>query len=100
MSSLTEKDGVALYEWANSGETPKPKPAPIVKPEKKEDDNLASLRNQIIALAKELGGSANPKVKELCEEKIGTINPNKSEDEAKLNELLDGLKKLKEEGDK
>ncbi|MCI6457176.1 MAG: ATP-binding protein [Clostridium sp.] len=92
---LTEKDGEALYEWANSGEAPKPKPAPITKPEKKDDEDLTPLREEIIALAKELGGSKNPEVKALCEEKIGTINPNKSDDVTKLNELLDGLKKMK-----
>ena len=92
---LTEKDGEALYEWANSGEAPKPKPVPITKPEKKDDEDLTPLREEIIALAKELGGSKNPEVKALCEEKIGTINPNKSDDVTKLNELLDGLKKMK-----
>lgn len=92
---LTEKDGIALYEWANSGEAPKPKPVPITKPEKKDDEDLTPLREEIIALAKELGGSKNPEVKALCEEKIGTINPNKSDDVTKLNELLDGLKKMK-----
>ena len=92
---LSEKDGIALYEWANSGETPKPKPVPITKPEKKDDTDLTPLREEIIALAKDLGGSKNPEVKALCEEKIGTINPNKSDDMTKLNELLDGLKKMK-----
>ena len=92
---LTEKDGEALYDWANSGEAPKPKPVPITKPEKKDDEDLTPLREEIIALAKELGGSKNPEVKALCEEKIGTINPNKSDDVTKLNELLDGLKKMK-----
>ena len=92
---LTEKDGEALYDWANSGEAPKPKPVPITKPEKKNDEDLTPLREEIIALAKELGGSKNPEVKALCEEKIGTINPNKSDDVTKLNELLDGLKKMK-----
>lgn len=77
---LTEKDGEALYDWANSGEEP------TIKPK----SELEQLRENIISKAKELGGSKNPKVKEPCERLIGTINPNKSED-------IDSLKKLLEE---
>ena len=83
---LTEADGEALYEWANSGDEPVEKPEPEV--------DIKSVREEIITLAKELGGSKNPDVKSLCEDKIGTINPNKSEDINALNELLDGLKAM------
>jgi hypothetical protein len=82
---LTEKDGEALYDWANSGETPVDKPK----------YNIEKLRVDIIARAKELGGSKNPKVKELCESLIGTINPNKSEDGEALTKLLEELKNVK-----
>lgn len=81
---LTEKDGEALYDWANSGETP------VVKPQY----NIEKLRVDIIARAKELGGSKNPKVKEPCERLIGTINPNKSEDGEALTKLLEELKNV------
>ena len=81
---LTEKDGEALYDWANSGETP------VAKPKY----NIEKLREDIIARAKELGGSKNPKVKELCEGLIGTINPNKSEDGEALTKLLEELKNV------
>ena len=88
---LTEKDGEALYDWANSGET-------LV--EKTYD--LPKLREDIIARAKELGGSKNPSVTESCERLIGTLNPNKSEDGKALTQLLDELKviEVSKEGDK
>lgn len=84
---LTEKDGEALYDWANSGETPKPKA--------KSQYDIEKLRADIIEIAKEKGGSKNPDVKEACERLIGTINPNKSEDGKGLTELLAELKALK-----
>ncbi len=81
---LTEKDGEALYDWANSGETP------VAKPQY----NIEKLRVDIIARAKELGGSKNPKVEEPCKRLIGTINPNKSEDGEALTKLLEELKNV------
>lgn len=96
---LTEKDGVALYNWANSGSEPV-KPTTQIVQAKQSDSVLVELRENIISLAKELGGSKNEEVKKLCEEKIGTINPNKSEDKDKLSELLEGLKTLKVGGNK
>ena len=94
---LTEKDGVALYNWANSGEVPTPKKTEIVKPQNTtvtSDDELSTLRKEIITIAKELGGSQNPDVTKLCEEKIGTPNPNKVEDINALKDLLESLKQL------
>lgn len=87
---LTEKDGEALYDWANSGETP------VAKPKY----NIEQLREDIIAKAKELGGSKNPKVKEICERLIGTINPNKSKDGESLTKLLEELNNVKLEEEK
>ena len=88
---LTEKDGEALYDWANSGETPV-----------EQTYDLSKLREDIIARAKELGGSKNPSVTESCERLIGTLNPNKSEDGKALTQLLDELKAIEvsKEGDK
>lgn len=83
---LTEADGEALYNWANSGEAPVEKTYDIPK-----------LREDIIERAKELGGSKNPSVKEACERLIGTLNPNKSEDGKALTQLLDELKAIVKE---
>lgn len=89
---LNEKDGEALYDWANSGNEPVKAP----------EYDLPKLREDIIARAKELGGSKNPSVTESCERLIGTLNPNKSEDGKALTQLLDELKAIEvsKEGDK
>ena len=87
---LTEKDGEKLYDWANDGDTPVPK----------KTYDLTKLREDIIAKAKELGGSKNSKVKELCEGLIGTINPNKSDDGESLTKLLEELNNVKLEEEK
>lgn len=83
-SVLCEKDGEALYDWANSGDAPVQKPT----------YDIAKLRADIIEVAKAKGGSKNPDVKEACEKLIGTINPNKSDDGAALTQLLDELNKI------
>ncbi len=85
---LTEKDGEALYNWANSGDAP-------VETKKVNTADLSVLREEIIGLAKELGGSKNNDVKNICETTIGTLNPNKSDDVVKLTTLRDELKVLK-----
>ena len=77
---LTEKDGEALYNWANEGEeSPQP------------------LQQRVIALAKELGGSADPQVKETVESNIECIRPTDCTDIAKLHKAITALEKLKEE---
>lgn len=91
-SVLCEKDGEALYDWANSGDAPVQKPT----------YDIDKLRADIIEVAKAKGGSKNPDVKEVCERLIGTINPNKSDDGKALTQLLDELKAIEvsKEGDK
>ena len=91
---LTEKDGEALYQWANSGEAFRPEPPKIEKAVVDNKSEIDVVREDIINLAKKLGGSKNPDVKSLCEDKIGTINPNKTEDINALKELLIGLQNL------
>lgn len=81
---LTEKDGEALYNWANSGD------APIETKETK----LEKVRKEIIEVATKAGGSKDPNVNKLCNDIIGTLNPNKCDDLDKLNTLLEELNKL------
>lgn len=77
---LTVKDGEALYEWANSGEeSPKPYQA------------------QLIALAKELGGSADENVRTTIETNIQCKNPNDCLDVSKLKNAISALEKIKKE---
>lgn len=83
---LTEKDGEALYDWANSGNAP-------VQPAKPTYD-IEQLRADIIEVATEKGGSKNPKVAKACKDIIGTLNPNNSSDGKALTELLEALRKI------
>lgn len=83
---LTEKDGEALYDWANNGTI-------VNRPSKEDLDNL---RKEIIELAKSLGGSKDEKVVELCNTTIGGLNPNDCNNLDSLNKLIEELKKEQE----
>ena len=85
---LTEKDGEKLYDWANDGEASS----------KVSQADLMVVRNDIINLARELGGSKNKTVCDLCMENIGTLNPNASDDIKGLKALHEALLKEKQGG--
>ena len=80
---LTEKDGEALYEWANSGEERVPTLEEKLKP----------LQKQVTDTAVEKGGSKNPSVVEVLK-KYGIKNPSDCLDEEKLNNTLKELEKI------
>lgn len=80
---LTEKDGEALYEWANSGEERVPTLEEKLKP----------LQKQVTDVAVKKGGSKNPSVVEVLK-KYGIINPSDCLDEEKLNNTLKELEKI------
>jgi len=87
---LTEKHGVQIIQWANSGEgfTPSLR---NTKTETKAE-SLETLRKSIIDLAKELGGVEKEDVKEVSK-KHG--NPNGIKDEQKLKEYLTDMQSVK-----
>jgi len=78
---ITEKDGEALYDWANSGEEPV--------------FNISKAQNDIIALATELGGSKDPEVKKATMDILGEANPKNCNDELLLKQSLNALNLLK-----
>lgn len=80
---LTEKDGEALYEWANSGEERVPTLEEKLKP----------LQKQVTDIAVKKGGSKNPSVVEVLK-KYEIINPSDCLDEEKLNNTLKELEKI------
>lgn len=80
---LTEKDGEALYEWANSGEERVPTLEEKLKP----------LQKQVTDTAVKKGGSKNSSVVEVLK-KYGIINPSDCLDEEKLNNTLKELEKI------
>lgn len=79
---LTEKDGEALYDWANAGE--------------EFALNIPKAQSDIIALATELGGSKDPEVKKATIDILGEANPKNCTNEALLRQSLNALNSLKE----
>ncbi len=80
---LTEKDGEALYEWANSGDAPNI-----------ENIKIEKLQQDIIDLAKTLGGSKNPEVVSATKGVLGVANPMSCEDINLLTKSYNELEKL------
>lgn len=78
---LTEKDGEALYDWANSGVE-----APF---------NISKAQNDIIKLATELGGSKDPDVKKATIDILKEANPKNCDNEELLKQSLNALNLLK-----
>lgn len=78
---LTEKDGEALYDWANAGE--------------EFAFNISKAQQDIIDLATELGGSKNPEVKAATIDILKEANPKNCTNEALLRQSLKALNSLK-----
>ena len=92
---LTAKDGEALYEWANSGEAPAPKPvakpAPTVVYDSIEDAR-AKIAEQVSVLVDM--GVAKEKIGMAIKDVAGTANYNKIDDAGVLGSILNALKKM------
>ena len=88
---LTEGHGAKLIQWANDGEgyTPPTRNDDIEAP----SSDLDTIKKQIVAKAKELGGSKDPKVAEIVKEKG---NPNGLKDIDKAKEYLEALNNINE----
>lgn len=78
---LTEKDGEALYDWANAGED--------------FAFNISKAQQDIINLATELGGSKDPDVTKATINILGEANPKNCTDEVLLKQSLAALNSLK-----
>ena len=78
---LTEKDGEALYDWANTGED--------------FAFNISKAQQDIINLATELGGSKDPEVKAATIDILKEANPKNCTDEVLLKQSLAALNSLK-----
>ena len=94
---LTEKDGVALYNWANESDIP-----PTVKEPKKfeevdmpPEDELKLIKQDIVALCKELGGTANKDMMQTLKNFVASGNPNAIKSIDKAKECLAALKSVK-----
>lgn len=78
---LTEKDGEALFVWANAGED--------------YAFNVSKAQSDIIKLATELGGSKDPEVKKATIDILGEANPKNCTNEVLLKQSLNALNSLK-----
>ena len=96
-SVVTVKDGEALYDWCERGEVPQPKPPVIQKSEEIvfPEDELKTVKSQIIEAAKTAGGSGNETVMATIKEYAPSGNPNALRDIDKARELLGKLQVLK-----
>jgi hypothetical protein len=64
-----------------------------------EPESLEDVQSNIVLIAKQLGGSKDPKVAEICT-KYNTFNPYVSSDMKKLTAMLEDLKQLEKETEK
>lgn len=94
---LTENDGVRLYEWANRGEAPAPKPAAPTYSEVSEssEDLLADVKKEIVGLCKALGGTKNTDLMSALKEFVPSGNPNGLRDLGLARECLAKLQGIK-----
>lgn len=88
---LSEAHGAKIIQWANSGEGYTPV---VRKEEESPEDDLKTLKSQIIEAAKAVGGSGNETVMTTIKEYAPSGNPNAIRDIDKANELLGKLKAL------
>lgn len=92
---ITENDGVRLFNWANTGEAPAvmPKMSSSVEGSQAADD-LKSVIDQIIAIAKSAGGSTNDELMTIVREYAPKGNPHVIKDIEKAKELLTRLQEF------
>lgn len=94
---LTEKHGEELYNWANSSDIP----ATLREPKKYEtadistEDELKLVKQEIIALCNELGGTKNAQLMETLAKFSKSKNPNAIKDLSVAHECLSALKNVK-----
>ena len=93
-SVITAKDGEALYEWSESGESPTPKAPTIQKSEELvNDEDLISFKKQITAKIEELGGQKNKAIVEYFK---ANGNYNGFDDINKLKQYYEDISKMTE----
>ena len=92
---LTEKDGVALYDWANMGDVPAQMPKPSADRDDIPEDEIEAIKAQIVEKCKELGGTKNEELMTTLKEFVPSGNPNAIKDIEKAKELLTKLNDIK-----
>lgn len=88
---LTENHGAMLYEWANSGEVPAPKPEKKPIEPQVPVDEAKELKAAIIARCNEVGGSKNTELMNTLKKFNEKGNPNMIKSIDKLRECLEAV---------
>lgn len=99
---LTEKDGESLYDWANTGDKPAPKPKVDDVPIVKETETLREVNTKIANMAKEkatVSAEVKATVKTILAKYHTSGNPNKIEDIEQSKKCLEEINNIKT-GDK
>ena len=99
---LTEADGVKLYEWANVGDAAPVKMKstmteadPVI--DSTPEDELKLIKQDIVTLCKELGGTKNTQLMETLKQFTASGNPNAIKSVDKARECLAAIKGVKGE---
>ena len=93
---LTEEDGKRIIQWANSGSGYTP-PTRNNAPEELPEDELKLIKQDIVALCKELGGTKNTQLMETLKQFTASGNPNAIKSVDKARECLAAIKGVKGE---
>ena len=94
---LTEKHGEELYNWANSSDIP----ATLREPKKYDpaevtsEEQLASIKKEIITLCTDLGGTKNEQLMETLKKFTKSGNPNAIHEVSAATECLAAIKGVK-----
>lgn len=92
---LTEEDGKRIIKWANSGTTYTP-PKRVIEPSEAEmEDQLASIKKEIITLCTELGGTKNEQLMKTLKKFTKSGNPNAIHEVSAATECLAAIKGVK-----
>lgn len=96
---LTEEDGIKLYNWANSGQTPSKLSVDTMTTQSVVEeasfiDDLTTIKKEIIALCTQLGGTKNEALMTTLKSYVANGNPNAIRDLDKAQECLAAIKAL------
>ena len=94
---LTEKDGVLLYNWANESDIPPTirEPKTYEEAEVIPADELKEIKDEIIKICNEVGGTKNEQLMEVLKSFVPSGNPNAIRSIDKANECLAAVKGVK-----
>ena len=93
-SQITCEDGSALYDWCENGVTPTEKKPEIQTNVSASDDELKSIKAQIIERCKALGGQSNSELMATLKQYAPTGNPNSIKEFSVAQELLGKLNEM------